>query len=205
MEKPFAPSAERNRHSILAALTQHLDPGNTVLEIGSGTGQHLSWFAEQRSDVIWQPSDLLDKQAGIKAWVAESETRAANLLPPLTLDVELDLWPIDTAQVCYTANTLHIMSWSAVVALFDGVSRVLRNGGKLCVYGPFKIDGTHTGAGNARFDEDLRAGGSHSGIRDLTLVDKLAHQHGFLAGTRIAMPSNNLLVIWETAGSLPAA
>jgi len=199
MEKPFAPSAERNRHAILEALDSCLLPNDRVLEIGSGTGQHLSFFAEARPDVTWQPSDLPDKIDGIRSWL--SEAKASNLLAPIELDVESKPWPIDAAEVCYTANTLHIISWSAVESVFEGVAALLSSVGRFCAYGPFMIDGVHTSEGNARFDAQLQrgeiSGDTQSAIRDLTLLDCLAQQHGFQDSERIAMPANNFLVIWR--------
>jgi len=195
MEKPFAPSAERNRQPILEALNAYLMPNDRVLELGSGTGQHLSFFAKARPDVMWQPSDLLDKLDGMRSWI--SEAKAPNLLPPLELDVQARPWPVDAAEVCYTANTLHIISWPAVVSLFEGVAYLLPVVGRFCAYGPFKINDMHTSDGNARFDAQLRSGDVNSGIRDLNLLDNLARQHGFQESERIAMPANNFLVVWK--------
>jgi len=199
MNKPFSPSADRNKAPILNVLRQELTSGQMVLEIGSGTGQHACYFAAALSTITWQPTELEQNIAGIRSWISEKEL--SNILEPLVLDVDTQPWPVSTAQICFTCNTFHIVSMHSVQSIFAGSKTVLKQGGKLCVYGPFSIDGQHTSAGNEQFDQQLRADDRASGIRDLTRLDELAQQNGYSAARKIAMPANNFLVVWETAAS----
>lgn len=194
MNKPFSPSADRNKGPILNVLQQELTPGQMVLELGSGTGQHACFFAEALPEITWQPTELEQNIAGIHHWIAEK--KLSNILEPLTLDVDAQPWPVSTAQICFTCNTFHIVSMQSVRSIFEGCIAVLNHGGKLCVYGPFSIDGQHTSSGNAQFDQQLRADDLESGIRDLSRLDEIAQQIGYSAYRKIAMPANNFLVVW---------
>lgn len=195
MNKPFAAAAEQNRDVIFDQLKHELAPDDLVLEIGSGTGQHVSHFAQQLPSVRWQPSDVAATLSGIDSWVADAAV--TNVLPAIALDVREQPWPISQADICYTANTLHIMSAEACEQLFHGCASVLPAGGKLCVYGPFSIDGEHSSESNQRFDQMLRLQDPDSGVRDLTQLDAVAQRAGFLPSRRVTMPVNNLFVVWE--------
>lgn len=195
MEKPFSPSADRNKEPILDVLKTELSASQLVLEIGSGTGQHACFFAQKLPDITWQPTELKQNIPGVNSWM--NEQNLDNVLAPKELDVDSQPWPDFTAQACFTCNTFHIVSMHSVHAIFAGSKAVLKTGGKLCVYGPFSIDGQHTSAGNEQFDKQLRASNSVSGVRDFSELDDIAQQFGFTAGRRIDMPANNFLVIWE--------
>lgn len=193
--KPFAPSAERNKQAILEALQQELSANDVVFEFGSGTGQHLCHFAAHLPDVLWQPSDLADKLPGIRQWIAESGR--SNILPPLELDLSTTQKPAAEISVCYSANTLHIVSWPLVEQLFRHAAIMLGNGGKLLIYGPYTFNGEHVSDGNRQFDLQLRGEDPHSGIRDANDLDQLARQCGFAPARVIGMPANNHVLVWD--------
>ena len=194
MEKPHAPSTEKNREPILAVLRDIFADRRRVLEIGSGTGQHAVHFCAQLPHLIWQTSDRPDFLPGICMWLAEAAL--PNVLPPFEFDV-LGPWPSGPYDVVYTANTLHIMPWSAVEALFTGLPSVLVPGGLLFIYGPFMVNGCHTSDSNAAFDQSLREKTPHQGVRDVTTVDALARLSGLEMVKQRAMPSNNFVLLWR--------
>jgi len=195
MDKPISPSAERNKESILTVLRRELPGKQNVLEIGSGTGQHACYFANALKDVVWQPSELAANITAIKKWLAESELN--NVLEPIILDVNIKPWPIASADACFTCNTFHIVNMNSVRAIFKGCKSVLGKSGKLCVYGPFTIDGKHTSPSNKDFNQWLQDSDPNSGVRDLTQLDKIAQTYGFAPCRRIEMPANNFMVVWE--------
>lgn len=195
MEKLFSPACERNRDPILARLRGVFADRSSVLEIGSGTGQHAVYFGAQLPHLIWQTSDRAENHPGIHAWLQENAL--PNVLPPLELDVSSSSWPDQSFDAVFTANTCHIMSWPEVEAMFDGIVRVLEPGGLLCIYGPFNYNGAFISDSNARFDAALRAQAPHMGIRDVEAMDALAGKHGLRLEADHAMPANNRLRVWR--------
>jgi cyclopropane fatty-acyl-phospholipid synthase-like methyltransferase len=193
-QKPFSASSDRNRHPILDVLQSHFADRNSVLEIGSGTGQHAVHFAAALPQLRWQPSDLSDQHAGIQAWLAEAQL--PNLLPPIALDVGCDDWPERRYDAVYTSNTLHIMSWFEVVALFERLDEVMEPDCRLVVYGPFKYGGDFTSPSNAEFDRWLKGSAPHRGIRDFEAVDALAQRLGLRLLEDRPMPANNQCLVW---------
>lgn len=194
MEKPDAPSTARNRDPILAVLRDVFADRRQVLEIGSGTGQHAIHFARHLPHLTWQTSDRPDFLPGIGAWLAEAAL--PNVLPPFALDV-LGPWPAGRYDAAFTANTLHIMPWPAVEALFAGLPGVLADGAKLVIYGPFNYGGQYTSDSNAAFDCSLREKAPHQGIRDFEQVNALATRAGMELIEDRAMPSNNRCLVWR--------
>jgi len=192
LSRPYAESAEQNKHVIHEVIKPYLN--GDVLEIGSGTGQHAVFFASQSPAVSWQPSDLESNLPGIEAWIEESGP--GNLLPPLALDVLGD-WPERDYDMVYSANCFHIMGEPAVVASIAGVGRCLRAGGVFAVYGPFNYQGRYTSESNARFDRMLRARDPASGIRDFEWLDGLARNAGLELVEDVPMPANNRILIWQ--------
>jgi SAM-dependent methyltransferase len=191
-----APAAARNRKPILRVLRDCLPRPTLVLEIASGTGEHAVWFSSALPELTWQPTDL-DPEAlrSIAAW--RDMTGPPNLLPPLLLDASADTWPVVQAGAVIAINMVHIAPWTATQGLIAGAARVLTQGGVLFLYGPFREGGVHTAASNAGFDADLRERDPSWGIRDLDEITTLASQHGFRAPERIAMPANNLSVVFH--------
>ena len=196
-DKPHAPSTERNREPILAALREPFAGRRWVLEIGSGSGEHAVYFAAALPDLIWQCSDLADKLPGIRAWLEDAAL--ANSPPPLALDVARGPWPAQRFDAVFSANTLHIMGWPAVQALFAGLPSVLTADAVVAIYGPFNREGRYTSEGNAAFDAQLRAQDPAMGLRDAEAVDALALQAGLHLHADLPMPANNALRIWRTA------
>jgi hypothetical protein len=194
-QKPFAPSADRNRYAILEALRPELLSGDLVLEFGSGTAQHVCHFARELPEVRWQPTDCAEKLPGMRQWINESN--CSNILEPLELDLHKPAPELKDVSLCFSANTLHIVSWSLVQRLFALAAETLGVSGKLCIYGPFMFDGQHISDGNRQFDRQLRADDPASGIRDISDLEKLAQLHGFCSARVNALPANNHLLVWE--------
>lgn len=193
-ELPDAPSCARNRGPIFEHLQRLLSESRSVLEIGSGTGQHAIYFAPRLPQLIWQTSDRAENLPGIRAWLAHEP--AANLPEPLELDVDGD-WPSLSVDTIFSANTLHIMSAESVRHFFEKLPLVLQPGGLLLVYGPMKIAGQYIGPGNADFDLWLRERDPASGIRDLEWLDQLAVGAGLVREELNYLPANNQLVVWR--------
>jgi cyclopropane fatty-acyl-phospholipid synthase-like methyltransferase len=192
---PNAPATLRNREPILQILRKELRGEQQVLEIGSGTGQHAVYFAAAMSKLTWQTSDLKDNHPAINLWLAESGL--ANVLAPRLLDVSEPDSGSDQYSAVFSANTAHIMSEQSVIDMFAYVGTVLKNQDKFLLYGPFRSDGEFTGEGNMRFDRSLREQDPLMGIRDLEWIDRLAQRHSMKRRKTIAMPANNLLLVWK--------
>ncbi|MGJ7609129.1 DUF938 domain-containing protein [Variovorax sp. LT1R20] len=206
-ELPYSPAADRNKQSILDALTRILGQHGTALEIASGTGQHAAWFAASMPQWTWQPTDADPRTLpALATRVAEAALR--NLRAPLLLDVTSPQWPSpghafaegggegEKFDAVYCANMLHIAPWPTCAALMQGAARHLRPGGLLITYGPYLEDDVPTAPSNTAFDEDLRARNSAWGIRRLADVAAEARSAGLALRERHAMPANNLLLVF---------
>jgi cyclopropane fatty-acyl-phospholipid synthase-like methyltransferase len=192
---PFSEACERNKGPILEVLRRAFAGCAYVLEIGSGTGQHAVHFAAHLSDSVWQPTERL-------AHVATLESRirlqgAANLRSSAVLDVTQKIWPVRSVDAVFSANTLHIMSWSDVEAMFAGIDAVLKPRGIVCIYGPFRYHGRHTAPSNARFDAELRERDPQSGIRDIDDVSKLAAACRLKLAADHDLPANNRVLEFQ--------
>lgn len=188
-------AAERNSAPILRELQRLLPERGMLLEIASGTGQHAAHCAPALAGWTWQPSEADDgARASIAAWC----TGLATVRPPLTLDVRGDEWPAVPAAVdaIFCANLLHIAPWPVTEALLRGAARHLRPGGLLLVYGPFLVEGEAPAASNLAFDADLRARDPAWGLRQLHEVTRRAGSCGLVLRERVAMPANNLLLVF---------
>ncbi len=194
MDKPFAPSSERNRDPILAVLRDHFADRRRVLEIGSGTGQHAVHFAAAMPSLEWQASERQANLPGLRMWL--DEARLPNTPPPLALDVS-GAWPDRRFDAVFTANTLHIMGWDDVVRMFESMPRVLDDDATLAIYGPFDDDGRHTSEGNAAFDARLRREDPRQGLRDKQAVAALARGIGFAPAEDREMPANNRTLVFR--------
>lgn len=199
VHKPCAPACERNRGPILTVLRRHFADRNRVLEIGSGTGQHAVYFGAALPHLTWQTSDLAAYHAGIRAWL--DDAGLANVLPPLTLDVT-ESWPAIRYDAVFSANTLHIMGWREVEALFTALPGVLLPKAKVVIYGPFHYYGQPTSDSNAHFDTSLRGQAGDMGIRDYEAVDRLARTAGLSPLEDNAMPANNRCLVWQHTAEL---
>ncbi len=197
--KPYSESCARNRDPILEVLRAHFADRRRVLEIGSGTGQHAVHFAAALPQLTWQTSDLGPNLPGIRLWLEGAGLQ--NLPPPLELGA-FGPWPAVRYDAVFTANTLHIMSWECVRALFAALPRVLTEDGVLAVYGPFNYNGAFTSASNAAFDAWLKQRSADSGIRDFSAVDALARSCGLTLAEDRPMPANNRTLIWRRSGAV---
>jgi SAM-dependent methyltransferase len=193
VNKPFSAASERNREPILAVLREHFAGARSVLESGSGTGQHAAHFAQALPHLSWQCSDRAENLPGIRQWLAEAAL--PNTPPPLLLDVNGD-WPVARFDAVFSANTLHIMGWSEVQRMFAMLPGVLAPNARLTIYGPFNRGGGFTSDSNARFDADLRRDDPKRGIRDLEAVHRLAARAGLTLLDDRAMPANNACITW---------
>lgn len=189
--KYFSEASERNRGPILDILRTELAGKKTVLEIGSGTGQHAVYFAQNLPHLSWQPSDVKSQHRSINAW--RDEAMLPNLLPPLELDVGI-AWPDNVYDAVFTANTCHIMAWHEVQALFVGANRTIGPAGLFIIYGPFNYDGKFTSPSNERFHAYLQAQAPHMGIRDMSAILELARPNMRLVSD-YEMPANNRLLV----------
>jgi SAM-dependent methyltransferase len=192
---PFSDACERNKDPILDVLREAFADRRRVVEIGAGTGQHAVHFARQLPHLAWQPTDRREYLEGLAARIAAEGS--PNLAAPLELDVLEKTWPSVRGDAVFSANSLHIMSWSAVEALFAGLPRVFEADGVLAIYGPFKYGGRFTTGSNAAFDAMLRERDPESGVRDFEAVDALAAAAGLELRADHAMPANNQLLVWR--------
>ncbi|NUS22146.1 MAG: DUF938 domain-containing protein [Mesorhizobium sp.] len=200
-----APAFHRNCAPIWAAVEKHLTglTGN-VVELGSGTGQHVVHFAGHTPGLIWWPSDLNQRHLkSIEAWRVHAGL--PNIRSPLRIDLADPDWcpemksgqgPTTLAAV-FCANVIHIAPWAVAEGLFAGAGRYLRPDGKLFLYGPFKRDGKHTALSNAVFDTSLREGNPEWGVRDIGDVEALAEAAGLRLVDAIEMPANNLTLLFS--------
>ncbi len=194
-ERHFAAAAQRNAAPILEVLRHEFTDRTTVLEIGSGTGQHAMTFAGHLTQLQWQPSDVADNCPGIQAWVDEAELD--NVMQPLELDVRRDGVGDARFDAAFSANTAHIMDIDAVERMFALLGSALEPGARFCLYGPFRVAGECNTSSNAAFDMSLRQRHASMGIRDLEVLDGFARKAGMRRRRLYAMPSNNFAVLWQ--------
>lgn len=194
MAKPFAESCVQNREPIQQVLQHYVAGRESVLEIGSGTGQHAVYFAAHFPHLVWQTSDLAENHAGIQAWLSESQL--PNVLPPLLLDC-LGEWPQQQFDLLYTANTVHIMSQLAVEAMFASIGDCMHANSILLIYGPFNYQNRYSSESNARFDSWLRQRDPLSGIKNFEWLQDIGHLSGLECIEDYAMPANNRTLVWR--------
>lgn len=194
MKKPFSQSSENNKDPILLVLKDAFRDAKSVLEIGSGTGQHAVHFAKNLPHIIWQPSDLQINLPSIKLWLDEAQL--PNIKDPIFLDVNKWPWQLGEYEGIFSANTLHIMGKSEIETFFQGIGQVLKDHGTLCIYGPFNYGGKYTSASNEQFDGWLYRRNPKSAIRDFEWVYSLAENIGLALNSDYEMPANNRLLEW---------
>jgi SAM-dependent methyltransferase len=197
--KLYHPHVARNREPILAVLKRFLPARALVLEVASGSGEHAAFFAKALPSVSWLPTDI-DAKALASIAAFRAEAGVPNLLAPVRLDVTTPSWPVKRLDAIICNNMTHISPWAASEGLMAGAARTLRAGGMLFLYGPYKIDGRHTARSNQEFDAYLRSQNPEWGIRDLGEMRALAGRHGLTLIETVAMPANNLTVIFRCEG-----
>lgn len=194
MTARHAPATVRNRDPILAVLREVLPASGLVLEVASGTGEHVRHFAEALPDLIWQPSDPdPDARASIAAWC----DGVPNIRPPLRLDAAASGWPISHADAILCINMIHISPWAATEGLFAGAARLLPRGGPLYLYGPYRRADMPTAESNEAFDESLKSRNSAWGLRCVEDLIGLAERHGLAFERLVEMPANNLSLVFR--------
>jgi len=191
-----SPSALRNRGPILDLLRDVLPERGEVLEIASGSGEHIIHFAALLPELIWQPSDPSPvARASIQEWVGTEGL--TNVLTPLDLDTSSENWPIERADAMIAINMVHISPWAATLGLLRGAGKLLPTGGVLVLYGPYRRAGEPLVASNVDFDADLRLRNPAWGIRLLEEVASTAEQFGLAMTSVVEMPANNLGVVFR--------
>lgn len=192
--KQYSAACDQNKDPILKAIKPLLLNAKSVLEVGSGTGQHCVYFAKELPHLTWQASDQSMYLPSVNAWI--DDAKLANTPKEIELNVDLN-WPEDKYQAIYSANTVHIMSWEMVLNFFKGVGQVLDKGGVFILYGPFNYNGEYTSANNANFDLWLKDQNPLSAIRDFESLDELAKLHNLILTDDIEMPANNRVLVWK--------
>jgi cyclopropane fatty-acyl-phospholipid synthase-like methyltransferase len=195
MNKPFSQSCENNKQPILQKIQTIFVSAQTVWEIGSGTGQHACYFAENLPQLIWQTTDREENLIGINQWIEEAAL--INLPRSLALNVTDEQWPCNQIEAVFTANTLHIMHWLEVERFFAGLAKYLTDKAIVCIYGPFNYQGQYTSASNAQFDQWLKACEPQSGIRDFEAIENLAKAANLMVKNDFSMPANNRLLVLQ--------
>jgi len=193
-ERRSAPAAARNVAHIIAVLEQWLPPRGSVLEVASGTGEHVVAFARHFPDLKWQPSDANpDALRSIAAWREVHPSN--NLLSPVVIDARDREWPLECADAIVSINMVHISAWAAALGLLDGAARLLGSGAPLILYGPWIEQGVATAPSNLAFDADLRARDREWGLREVETFAAAASERGLMLAERRTMPANNLMLL----------
>jgi Protein of unknown function (DUF938) len=192
----ISPSAGRNKGPIAEVLVRLLPQRGTVVEVSSGTGQHIVHFARAMPHLVWQPTERDgDCLKSIAAWLAvESLT---NVNRPLYLDVHDEIWPVTEAAALVCINMIHIAPPAAANALFRGASTIMGPGAALVLYGPYRRQGRHTSTSNEAFDRQLRAQNPEWGVRNLEDVALAAEAEKFGLREIYEMPANNLMLLFR--------
>ncbi len=192
-----SPSSARNKDPILAALRPRLPSAGLVLEIAAGAGEHAVHLAGALPHLSWRPTDPdPEALASIEAW--RDHAAVPNLLAPLRLDAaDPDAWPVEAAHALVNINMIHISPWAATVGLMAGAGRLLPPGGGLFLYGPYLEDELETAPSNLAFDTSLKSRDPAWGLRRREDVTALAAGHGLTLAERLAMPANNLILVFR--------
>ena len=200
-----SPSTARNRDPILDVLRPRLPAAGLVLEVAAGAGEHAVHFAAAFPALRWQPTDPdAEALASIAAW--RGQAGLDNLLPGLPLDAARpDTWPVKRADAVVAINMIHISPWPSTAGLMAGAARGLPPGGGLFLYGPFIEEGVPTAPSNLQFDQSLRQRNPDWGIRRLDDLVALGAGHGLRLSERLAMPANNLVLVFRKDLAAPAA
>lgn len=188
-------AAARNKYPILGMLQRLFAEAGTVLEIGSGTGEHAVFFSRHLPHLLWQPSEHGETLTELRQTC--EERGGPNLLPPIPLDVAADEWKLDCFDAVFTANTLHILPWPVVTRFFAHVQGVVKPNGLTCVYGPFHYKGGYLSQSSREFDRQLKEQDPEWGIRDFEAVHRVATSRGFDLLEDVPMPANNRILVWQ--------
>ena len=194
--RKISPAALRNRDPILTILRKLLPESGLVLEIASGSGEHIVHFAGALPALSWQPSDP-DPQAlaSVAAWAEAA--RLPNMLPPIAIDAAARGWPLERADAILCINMVHISPWAATLGLLQEAGRLLPSGAPLILYGPYERAGVETAASNRAFDADLKARNPQWGLRSVEAVAREAAARSLRLALVETMPANNLMLVFR--------
>ena len=195
----FFPATERNRDALIEAITPWLPSDGAVLELASGSGEHVTYFAQRAewSRLRWLPSDPdPTHRASVDAW-ARARGVDDRVEPATAIDTTAKTWPVTHADAVLCCNMIHIAPWAACLGMLDGCARILAPGARLLLYGPFMRDNQHTAPSNEAFDARLRSRDPSWGVRDMEVVTREAATRGMTRRQIIPMPANNFTVIFE--------
>jgi len=192
MNKPYSESCDQNKDPILSVISPLFSSCSNILEIGSGTGQHAVYFANNMPHLTWHTSDCLPYLEGMNMWLADAGLD--NLAPPFELNVTSSPWPDFAIDAVFTANSIHIMHQQDAVNLMSGVGDLLKPDGSLVIYGPFNYNGSYSSASNASFDVWLKARDPLSGIKHFEEIERLANNNGMRLVNDYEMPVNNRIL-----------
>ena len=190
----FSDACERNKIPILKVLNEELDSG-TVLEIGSGTGQHSVFFSKEISSIKWYPSDTISNFESLNAFVTNYQNN--NLQTPFVIDITQDQWIDFKVDYVFTSNTFHIINNALLTYFFYQSSKVMKSNGKLIIYGPFKFDNQFNSPSNQTFDELLKASDSFSGLKNFEEIVNIALKFDFIFSKKYEMPANNNILVFK--------
>ena len=194
--KQYSQSCVENQVPILNIIKPLLTNVTTVLEVGSGTGQHAVYFAQHLPNLIWQSSDQDQYLNSINSWIDDAKLDNTPMAIPLDV-TNTGTWPSIEVDAIFSANTAHIMSWDMVVDFFQGVGKMLNSGGMFILYGPFNYNGEYTSQSNANFDLWLKDRDPNSAIRDFEALNKLATEAELILVNDYEMPANNRILYWK--------
>lgn len=194
MSKPFSQACENNKTYIGDVLQEYFSEPGSVLEIGSGSGQHAVYLAERFPHLHWMPSDVAENISGISLWCEEYP--GTNLAKPMVLNVRDCTEAPASVDYVFSANTAHIMSWPEVQMCFALIARCLQSGGRFCLYGPFNYEQQYTSESNKNFDQWLKSRDPQSGIRDFEAIVALANSEAMQLLADVAMPANNRCLVF---------
>ena len=190
----FSDACERNKIPILKVLNEELDSG-TVLEIGSGTGQHSVFFSKEIPSIKWYPSDTISNFESLNAFVTNYQNK--NLQTPLIIDITQDEWIDFNVDYVFTSNTFHIINNALLTFFFYQCSKVMKSNGKLIIYGPFKFDNQFNSPSNQTFDELLKESDSFSGLKNFEEIVSIALKFDFKFSKKYEMPANNNILVFK--------
>ena len=194
--RQYAPATLRNRDFILGVFSDVLPTTGVILEIASGSGEHVVQFARNFPDLVFQPSDREpDALQSVAAWV--KATRVTNVRAPMLMDASQSSRPVASADEIICINMIRISPWEATLGFVRGAATILPSTAPLYLYGPFKREGFATTPSNQAFDRSLRDRNPTWGLRDLEAVAAITQSVRFLAPTITEMPANNLSVVFR--------
>ena len=198
----FFSATQRNKDFIGDVLSRIIKKNGSILEIGSGSGEHGVFFQKRFPEITWQTTDpdLLHRKS-IISWI-EYEKLNKKMPQPLELDVENTPWKIPlklarSMQGIVSINMIHVAKWNCTISLFKGAVELLKRGQFLILYGPFKIGNKHISQTNYLFDNSLKIQNDCWGIRNLEEVSNEAKKAGFSQEDTISMPANNFSIIYR--------